>query len=280
MNFHQVSKVNLKPDVIDGIVFWTKNPLPMLDKIDKLINYVYYFQFTITPYGTDIESNLPPKTSDILQSFKCLADIIGPERVIWRYDPIFISEKYTYDYHINAFGKIADELRDYTKKVTFSFINKDYRGVKGNIKKLALKDFDSASQIKMSSQLAEIAITNGLNIDTCAVELDLKQFGIEPACCIDDRLFKKLLDSGLDIGKDKNQRKECGCVTSIDIGMYNTCKNGCLYCYANYNKHNVDINYEKHNLHSPFISGDTYENDKICMREIKSCRNEQIELFY
>ena len=279
MNYHHISRISLVPDVVDGIVFWTKNPIPMLDRIGELKNYMYYFQFTISPYGKDVEPNIPTKNDVILSAFKRLSDTIGVNRVIWRYDPILISAKYPLSYHVRAFEKIAEELYDYTEKVTISFIDVDYRGVKSNISELALQDFPPSIQIEISSQFAEIAHRYGLSIDTCAEEINLHQFGIEHARCIDDRLLAKLLDCHLSIDKDKTQRLECGCVASIDIGMYNTCRNGCRYCYANYSKNTVDGNFSKHNPLSPLISGDVGEGDKINEREVRSCRDSQMRLF-
>jgi hypothetical protein len=279
MNFHQISRISLAPEVVDGIIFWTKNPLPMLDRLGELKNYMYYFQFTITPYGKDVEPNLPSKRDTIISAFKRLSDEIGVERVILRYDPILISEKYPLNYHIRAFGKIMEELHDYSRKVTISFVDVDYRGVKSNIKELALMDFSPAAQIELSSQLAEIAHSYGLAIDTCAEAIELHQFGIEHARCIDDRLLGRLLGCNLDINKDKNQRLGCGCVASIDIGMYNTCMNGCRYCYANYSRGAVERNYTKHNKLSPLISGEIEDGDKISERDAKSNRNNQIRIY-
>ena len=276
MRYHQVSKVTLKPDVVDGIVFWTKNPAPMLGRLNELDEYMYYFQFTVTPYGSDIEPNVPAIASTTLQTYKRLADFIGPERVIWRYDPILFNDKYTYAYHIKTFAKIAGELRDYTKKVIYSFIDTSYRGVRGNLKELALHGITTDMKIKMSSELAGIAHDNNLIIETCAEELDLSQYGISRSRCIDDRLFTKLIDCNLDLDRDKNQRLECGCVTSIDIGMYNSCMNGCLYCYANYKKNHIAENSATHDINSPLILGNVCEFDKITEREVKSNRNAQI----
>ena len=107
MNAHQISRIDLRPDVVDGIVFWTKNPLPMLDRLDLLKEYTYYFQFTLTSYGEDVESNIPSKSNVIIPSFQRLSDKLGPERVIWRYDPIFLSQKYSIDYHIHYFEMLA-----------------------------------------------------------------------------------------------------------------------------------------------------------------------------
>jgi hypothetical protein len=272
MNFHQISKINLAPEVVDGIVFWTKNPLPMIDRLGELKDYMYYFQFTLTSYGKDVEPNLPNKPDVIISAFKKLSDLIGDDRVVWRYDPILISVKYPIEYHINAFEKIAKELHNYTRKVTISFIDENYLGVKGNIKELALQDFPPIIQESLSSKLAEIARSYGLAIDTCAEQIDLQKYGIEHARCIDDRLLASLLGCRLNIKKDKNQRLECGCATSIDVGMYNTCKNGCRYCYANYKRSIVDENFEKHNSLSPLISGEVGIDDKINDRAVKSFR--------
>lgn len=278
MNIHRISRINLSPDVVDGIVFWTKNPIPMIDRLDELKDYMYYFQFTLTSYGKTVEPNLPDKPDVIISAFKKLSAQIGADRVIWRYDPILINGQYTMDYHVRAFEKIARELHDYTKKVTISFINEDYRGVKSNSKELALLSFPQEDQIKLSQSLAEVAQGYGLGIDTCAEKIDLQQFGIGHARCIDGRLLSKLIGGPLNVKKDKTQRLECGCAASIDIGMYNTCCNGCRYCYANYSRNTVKENFNNHNVQSPLISGEVGDDDKINDRKVKSYKENQLRL--
>jgi len=277
MNFRQVSRIDLSPDIVDGIVFWTKNPLPMLSRLAELEKYMYYFQFTITPYGDDIESNLSVKT-DIISAFKRLTSAIGAERVIWRYDPILINPKYSMEFHIQAFEKLAAKLYQYTRKVTISFVDVNYRGLKSHINELALSKFPSELQMELSAALAKIAHSYGLEIDTCAEEMDLQQFGINRACCIDGKLFEKLLGHSLNVKKDKFQRAECGCASSIDIGMYNTCLHGCKYCYANYSKSSVNGNYAKHSPHSPLLIGEVETDDKISERTFKPHRQAQLTL--
>jgi hypothetical protein len=279
MNYHQISRINLSPDVVDGIVFWTKNPAPMINRLDELQDYMYYFQFTLTSYGKDVEQRIPSKNDSIVPIFKRLSEKIGAERVIWRYDPILINEKYSLECHIRYFERLAAELHDYTHKVTISFIDEDYRGVKGNIKELALLGFPVETQRELSAQLAEIARHYGLVIDTCAEHIDLDEFGIQHARCIDDRLLGRLLGCHLNVDKDKNQRLECGCVSSIDVGVYNTCLNGCRYCYANYSPATVKGNISKHDSHSPLLCGVVSDDDKITKRIVKSCREMQIGLF-
>ncbi len=277
MNIHQISRISLAPGVVDGIVFWTKNPLPMLDKLDGLKDYTYYFQFTITPYGRDVEPNIPSKNDVIIPAFKRLTDRLGPERVIWRYDPIMLSPKYTMEYHMQAFEKIASQLKSYTKKVTISFIDL-YRNTTNNVKVLDLVDLSRERIRELSQALSGIAQSYGLKIDTCAEEIDLQQFGIDHARCIDNKLFEKLLGCSLEVDKDKNQRKECGCVASIDIGMYNTCKNGCRYCYANFSEKAVKTNTSKHYPTSPLQFGDVGNDDVVKERKIESCRDGQMRL--
>ena len=167
------------------------------------------------------------------------------------------------DYHRRAFSKIIGELHSYTKKGTISFIDDEYRDVKNNHGGLKLLDFPVETQIALSSELAEIAHGYGLQIDTCAEAIDLHEFGIAHAHCIDGGLFEKLLGCRLHTEKDKTQRPACGCAASIDIGMYNSCQNGCRYCYANYNQSAIANNYAKHCVSSPLISGEIENIDRI-----------------
>ena len=263
-NYRQISRIKISPDVVDGIVFWTKNPAPMLARLNEIREYMYYFQFSVTPYGKDIEPHLPQKNTEILSAFKNISQLVGADRVIWRYDPILINAKYTIAYHTRAFEKIAAELHKHTRKVTISFVDTDYRGLKSNIDRLNLSPFTADMQIEVASALASIAREYGLTIDACAEEVDLQAFGIEKARCIDGRLFSASLE------KDKNQRPECGCAASIDIGMYNTCMNGCLYCYANYNPRTVAANFAAHNPMSPLLRGGIGPDGVVTDRVVKT----------
>lgn len=275
MNAHQISKIALNPDVVDGIVFWTKNPIPMLNQLNVLRDYMYYFQFTLNSYAQDVETHVPNKQKHIIPAFKKLSDMIGPDRIIWRYDPIFLNDTYTPEYHIRYFERIAKELSPYTKKCTISFID-FYRNTSKNVSGLSLRDFPEETQKSLAKELAAIAHSYGLLIDTCAEGIELQEYDIEHARCIDDRLLSKLLDCPLDIGKDKGQRLECGCIESIDIGAYNTCRNGCKYCYANYSEKTVCSNFAKHISDSPLLFGEVGPDDKITERKVTSCKINQI----
>ena len=128
MNARQISKIKLTPDAVDGIVFWTKNPAPMLDRLYLLKDYIYYFQFTLNAYGKEIESGVPSKNRFVIPTFQRLSDLIGPDRIVWRYDPIFLNETYTIDYHIYYFEKLARRLSPFTRKCTISFLD-SYRNI-------------------------------------------------------------------------------------------------------------------------------------------------------
>ena len=169
MNAHQVSKINLSPDVIDCIVFWTKNPINMLGKLEELKPYMYYFQFTLTGYGRDVEPNLPHKREALIPTFQRLSEQIGKERGIWRYDPIFLSDRYTVEYHIKAFEEIVASLAGYTDKVVISFID-FYKKTMRNTRTLAIQQMTAQKTRTLAEKMAEIALRYSLDIETCIRE--------------------------------------------------------------------------------------------------------------
>lgn len=278
MSVHQVSKVNLSPSVVDGIVFWTKNPIPMLKRINELEKYNFYFQFTLNPYGKDVEPNVPTKNDTIIPAFIELSQKIGRERVIWRYDPILFNQYYTMDYHRKYFRKLASILSAYTEKCTVSFLDL-YRKTERNIMPLQIIPETHEQQLDLMFSFSEIAKEYGIYIDTCAEAIDLSGLQIAHACCIDKDRFERLGNYKLSLEKDKNQRPECGCIASVDIGAYNTCRNGCLYCYANYSNTAVQKASAKHNPDSPLLFGEIEPDDVINERNVQSNKLLQTSLF-
>lgn len=278
MNPHQISKIDLSPDVVDCIVFWTKNPEKMIDQLDYLRDYIFYFQFTLTGYGNDVEPAIPNKRDQIISIFQRLSKKIGKQKVIWRYDPIFISKKYTVGYHLKAFEEIASNLADYTEKVVISYIDL-YAKTQRNTIGLDIEEMTNESMINLAKQMKEIALRYNLIIETCAEQIDLQDIGIQHGSCIDKKLIEKLVGGKLIGEKDKNQRKECGCLESVEVGTYNTCSNGCKYCYANYNDEKVKENLKLYNAESPLLCGNVGLEDKITDRKVKSLKNSQISLF-
>lgn len=268
MNFHQVSRVSLSPEVVDGLVFWTKNPLPMMGRLGELEAYPYYVQFTLTAYGRDVEPNLPSKNQALIPAFQELSRRIGRDRVIWRYDPVFLSSCYSMEYHLRYFRVLAAKLSDYTDTCTFSFLDY-YRNTAARMRPLAPLPCTVEQQQELAGQFARIAAGYGIRLNTCAEEIDLDSFGISHARCIDPERLGRIAGCRLDIKKDPNQRPECGCAASIDIGAYDTCGNGCLYCYANHSRKALDRNTALHDPASPLLFGQIGEGDVVKEREMK-----------
>lgn len=278
MNIHQVSSITLSPEVVDCIVFWTKNPEPMIDRLDELKKYKYYFQFTLTGYGKDIECNVPHKKNVIISIFRRLSQKIGSDKVIWRYDPIIFTAKYTPEYHLNAFEQIAESLRGYTYKCVISFVD-TYAKNKKSIDALKSYEMEKVQLIEFMKKVQWIATKNGIEVASCAEEMDLEACGIKHNCCIDKKLIEDIIGGKINVSKDKNQRKECGCIESVEVGTYNTCKNGCKYCYANYSSKSVISNCCKYNPRSPLLCSEIMEGDKISERKVKSLREDQLSIF-
>jgi len=256
-NVKQISKVNIRPDVVDCIVFWTRNPKPIIGRLCELdaMGYNYYFQFTITPYHDDLEKNNPNK-KEVIETFMMLSQKIGREKVILRYDPILLTERYSLEFHKKAFSILCEKLHLYTEKVIISFLD-DYRKVCRNMKNFNLEELDNKEMIKISKALAEIGNGYNLPIETCAEAIDLEEIGVNHAKCIDGELIERISGNKI-INKDKldANREYCGCMKCIDIGQYDSCIHDCLYCYANINKENAKLNYKNHDPKSPLLIGE------------------------
>lgn len=277
MNPHSVSRVDLSPDAVDCIVFWTKNPTPMLDKLDALKDYPFYFQFTLTPYENDVETNLPPKFR-LVEAFHRLAERIGPERVIWRYDPIFLNGRYSFTFHEEFFARLAEQLKGCTEKCTISFLDV-YPKIKRQLAQLETGEVPTQQQRALAKRLAEIATQYGLKIDVCSEEGDFSEFGISRARCIDPALISRLLGFPVKAGKDKNQRPGCGCIASVDIGAYDTCRNGCRYCYANHSLEAVRRNSASYDPLSPLLCSRLCPEDTVRNRKAESLNPNQLSFF-
>lgn len=278
MNAHQISKITVSPEVVDCIVFWTKNPEPMFSRLDELDAYQYYFQFTLTGFGNDIERNVPRKKEHMIPVFQKLAERIGKQKMIWRYDPIIFTDKYTPEYHLKAFGQIAKELNGCTSKCVISFVD-IYTKNRKNMSAMNSYSLPEKELGAFAAEIASIAGDNDIKAASCAEAIDLSACGIEHNCCIDRELVEQIVGCKIQAGKDKNQRKECGCVESIEIGTYNTCKNGCAYCYANYSHESVLQNSKLYDVNSPLLCGTIGEDDKITERAVKSLKEPQLALW-
>ncbi len=273
------SKAILSKEAVDIIVFWTKNPIPFikyLDEIDEM-GYQYYFQFTITPYSKNIEKNLPSKEK-LLDSFIYLSKKLGKNKVIWRYDPIIIDDILTVESHIEKFKYMAKKLSGYTNRCIISFVD-NYKNVSYRMGKNPASKMTDDKIHKLAKEFYLIAFKYNIKIFTCSEKIDLSLYGIEKSSCIDKRIIEDILGLPIDVKRDKNQREECRCIESIEIGTYNCCSNGCNYCYALTNEASALENIKNHNPNSPVLIGEVNETFKITNRESKSVVINQLTLF-
>ena len=249
---------------VDLLFFCTKNPIPIIDKI-KNINKKIYFHITLTPYKKDIEPNLPSKRM-IIESIKKLSNIIGKDNIVIRYDPIFISQEYTIEYHIKAFDKICELLDGYINKILIHFID-DYKNVRNNYKYLKYRKLNEEDYKTIAISFSKSAKKHNIYLHTCNEQKDLVEYGFIKDDCMSKELAFKLTNK---IYKKKwKARKDlvCQCVEMVDIGVYNSCKHFCKYCYANYNELEVNDNYKKHNPKSSLLIGDLQKDDIIKIRK-------------
>ncbi len=221
--------------------------------------------------------NLPDK-SLLIETFKRLSDIIGPERIIWRYDPVFYTGKYDYSFHIKSFQILAKALSGYTERCMYSFLTV-YKKCERNMKAVTFSRPDMNDIIKLSENFAQISNAEGIKLQTCAENLDLTDFGITRGKCIDDDLISKITGKHLTIPEDRYQRESCLCASSVDIGAYNTCIHRCIYCYANFNHDLAIQKFNTHNSTSEIITGELSGNEIIRERHDSGTDSLQLKLF-
>ena len=256
-----VSRINI--DDVDLIFFCTKNPIPILEKIDKFKKPVY-FHITLTGYNKDIEPNVPDK-KEIIEAIKILSNKIGKDNIAIRYDPILLNEKYTVDYHIKAFEKICTLLEGHISKILTSFID-DYKNVRNNMTSLRYRDFTEDDYERIGLNFSRIAEEHGLYVHTCFEERDLTEYGFVKDDCLSKELAYKLTGKKFSKWKARKGGK-CNCVEMVDIGVYNTCSHFCKYCYANYDEKKVRENKLKHNPNSSLLIGELKKDDIIKERK-------------
>lgn len=247
---------------VDAILFCTKNPINFVDKL-KIINKPILFHVTITPYGVDIEPNVDDK-SKIIEAVKEISDIIGKENVYVRYDPIFLSAKYDLEYHKKSFARLTDLLDGYVKHIIVSFID-DYKNVRNNMNILKYRDFTFDDYKEIGNFFSKEALKHGMTVQTCFEDETLVEYGFIKGECMSKELAKRL--TGKDYKKWKARKEnKCECVEMVDIGVYNTCKHFCKYCYANYDERRVLVNVANHDPNSTMLIGALEIDDVIKVR--------------
>jgi len=274
MNPGQLSRIPLSPDVVDCIVFWSKDPqnlMPHLKAISKM-GYNFYFQFTLTPYDRTLEPYLREKSA-IEDTFIALSKQIGKERVLWRYDPIVLNDTLTVDYHKAQFTRLCEKLATYTEIVTISFVD-----LYTKLKTPLVRAVTAEEMAELAEYIGKTARAHRLVPKACC-EAGLEQYGIERASCIDKAVLEKVCGCALSLASDKNQRLGCGCMESVDIGAYNTCMNGCVYCYANDKAATVERRALSHDPTGELLIGTVGEGETILERKGKSHKQGQMGLF-
>lgn len=260
-NASMVSRIYFED--VDAIFFCTKNPIPILKDLSK-IKQPILFHVTITPYKNDIEPNVPPK-GKIIAAIKQISDILGSENVWIRYDPIFLSDKYTVSYHQKAFDHLCSLVTGYVKGIIVSFLD-DYKNVKKNYASLRFRNFTESDFREIGVSFSKSAKRYGLTIQTCFEDRNLKEYGFQIGDCLSQSLAYQLTGKTYKRWTARKGKK-CNCVELVDIGVYNSCKHLCKYCYANYNESIVDSNICLHDPNSSLLIGHLKKGDIIKQRK-------------
>lgn len=253
-NPNLVSRISFND--VDLIVFCTKNPLPLLDYLPKIKKPIL-FHITLTPYNKDIEPNVPDKKI-LITAIKKVSEIVGIDNLYIRYDPIFLNDKYNLDYHKRAFSKMCQLLDGYVKHIIISFID-EYKNVKKNSNVLKYRNLKEKDYQEIGTFFSKIAKANGVTIQTCCEDHNLVEYGFIKDKCLSLEQAFKLTGKTYSVWKER----DCGCATMVDIGVYNSCKHLCKYCYANYDEDEVERNYLKHNPNSSLLIGELKIDDVI-----------------
>ncbi|MEN8213092.1 MAG: DUF1848 domain-containing protein [Pseudomonadota bacterium] len=258
-NRKQLSRVSLAPDDVAVIVFWSRNPRPLLPHLKELDNrgIPYLFHFTLMNNPREIDPHSPSLHAS-LETFRWLAGHVGPHRVIWRYDPIVFTETTNSGFHLETFSAIAQQLENLAHRCVISLVDA-YRKTQSRMASLSTKpgfeveEYQPSQHEAMLLRMREIASARGMDLTSCAEEAGLSHLGISPGKCIDDAFIRELFAIDVTHSKDRSQRTACGCVQSRDIGSYDTCLLGCQYCYATSCFDRALLNYQQHDPASPAL---------------------------
>ena len=273
-NHQSITRYALDPSVVDLIVFCTKNPEPMLKYMDLLRPYHQYWFVTITPYGKDIEPNVPEKSA-VMDTFIRLSSIVGPDHMCWRYDPIFIDDTWTVERHIEAFRAMCETLAGHTHTAVISFIDL-YKKVKRNFPEAKAVSF--LIQLELTKTFVEIAREYGMVVKPCGESPDLATVGADCSGCMTQKVFESAIGENLILPPNPNNRKECACYITGDIGAYNSCGHFCRYCYANADRNAVIRSMKNHDPNSPLLIGHIQPGDKVSSPKQASWIDPQMRL--
>ncbi len=273
--YNQITRYKIDPQTVDVIAFCTKNPKPMLKHIDELKKFRMFWFVTITPYGKEIEEKVPDK-KEVIETFKELSDMIGHKAMSWRYDPVFISDKYTKEFHYKAFAQMAQVLQGYTDQVVVSYIDL-YEKTKRNFPEA--REVSREDQIDLTKYFVATAEKHKMKVRLCHEDPALSIYGADVEGCFSKRVVEEAIGERLIDSRRADARAGCNCLLNNDIGAYNSCGHLCRYCYANYDRRLVLENMAKHDPKSPLLIGNIEKDDIIRSVLQKSDIDDQIALF-
>lgn len=275
----KVIRYELTPDKVDAVLFCSKNYEPALSRLHEITDhYNTLFYYTVTPYGKDLEPNIPER-EDRIRTLKALSDLVGRQRLIWRYDPILITRKYSVDYHLEAFAELASKISPYVSRCIFHFVEifPNLHLYLPNIRQISAVDKN-----KLAVGLANIAKKNGLILQTCTPDKELRYEGVLMGTCTTLNMIGLANSCSFREIPHKGNKRGCSCIESRDLGWYNTCPNGCRYCNVNHDIDEINRNRSLHDPTSPIIIGHLGKEDTIMTGKQDSFLkndNQQISFF-
>lgn len=257
----QVSRIMFED--VEGIIFCTKNPIPILSYLHD-IKIPYLFHITLTPYGKEIEVSVHHK-KEIIQAIQKISNTIGADKTFVRYDPIFLNEKYTIDYHVLMFTRLCQQLEGYVQTIIISFLDLK-KNTQKHQERYGWYSLSEYEVMQIAKRLVEVANHYGMKIQTCSEPYDLSEYGIQNESCVSKQMVQRILPHQKTFKKG-HLREHCHCVQTVDIGVYNSCSHLCRYCYANYDEKQVLLHSKQHDPKASVLIGQLQENDIIKIRK-------------
>lgn len=274
-NTGQVTCVELDPEKVDCIVFWTKDAGPIMKHLPELdeLGFKYCFQFTVTPYDDRLEPGVRPK-KEIEETLIRLSETIGKDKVFWRYDPIILNDDFTVDFHKKQFRRLCEMFAPYISRVTISFLDLYPRLLEKNLR-AATRD----EMVDLADFIGKMSALFGLEVVTCSEAMDFSRFGIGRGSCIDPKLISRVVGLPLRLKKDPSQRAHCQCYQSVDIGAYNTCLAECIYCYATSRVGRMEAMRQGHDINGELLLGQLKEKERPVTKKTESDKVMQISMW-
>ena len=257
---HKVTRYELSPDKIDAVLFCSKNYAPILPRLHEITDrYRTYFHYTITAYGRDVEPGVP-SLDESMQTLTALEKIVGKGRISWRYDPVLLTKDYTIERHLDTFARMAEKLAPHIDRCIFSFVE-PYKKLEANMPELI--PLTAEDREKIARGLGGIAAKNRIFLQTCGTNGDFSRWGIHASGCATLEILGRANGCAFRDLKHRGLREGCHCIESRDIGAYDTCLNGCKYCYANKNPETARRNFRRHDPDSPLLLGHPEPGDEV-----------------